>query len=662
MPYTKSSANLPKNVKKLPEGERDKWAKTWNSAYESCRKKGGDQKTCESRAFGIANGNLKEGAAKTTGKQTTQTSPDSELAVPSTNLHEARGQGRGVGKPAQQDGGTGVCVCPKCKTEVKHKRGTPCVESKCPKCGAAMVGKEKEGGNVTESIQAKVDELITESAARDVPAELDAKVKALIDESSGEKLEENFIERVDEVLVPLKEAATVKTDDGAKFPASAFAYAPDPEKPSTWRLRLAEKGKGVTRKQLDRAAARFSEGGYSGKKADIPPDDVGMVKLNIREAYRSAGVDDKDISRWVKDEEPRALVGEIGCVEIEEATAERVADGVLPVRFLAPGFNSDKSYFYTERAIQDACRKFEGLKMYANHPTKSEDSERPERDMWSWVANLRNCRVSSSGNGVGDAIINDGRFKEKVQGLREAGELTELGVSIIGVGKGAKSKLSGVKTHMIEGIVTARSADFVTEPGAGGRAGLRESIAVQGVDPENDVDLLDEAGLRERRADLVAIIEASHEKTLRKEIEVIDELKEKLTELDGQVVTLTEERDGLKGQLEEAERKERVVTAQAEIAKLVDEADLHESSKAWVREEFAEADSVEGVAEALERHKTHEASLGEAGVIRDMGGSDNAADSEKSRADLLERKTQQYIDDGETKEDAERMARAYFKG
>lgn len=59
-----------------------------------------------------------------------------------------RGLGRGVGKGRGQGGttkrglgGSEVCECPKCGHTEAHKRGIPCTEVKCPKCGALMVGK-----------------------------------------------------------------------------------------------------------------------------------------------------------------------------------------------------------------------------------------------------------------------------------------------------------------------------------------------------------------------------------------------------------------------------------------------------------------------------------------------------------------------------------------
>lgn len=51
-----------------------------------------------------------------------------------------RGQGRrGTGARAGL-GGTNECKCPKCGHKEPHRRGTPCSQSKCPKCSTPMRG------------------------------------------------------------------------------------------------------------------------------------------------------------------------------------------------------------------------------------------------------------------------------------------------------------------------------------------------------------------------------------------------------------------------------------------------------------------------------------------------------------------------------------------
>jgi LysM repeat protein len=95
----------------------------------------------------------------------------------------------------------------------------------------------------------------------------------------------------------------MKTEGGVKFPASDFAYVPDPEKPSTWKLRLSEGSPGnVTIKQLGRAAAAFSPGGFRGQKVQIPSSDVGKVKGKIRAAYKKLGVKSAEIPASVKEQ------------------------------------------------------------------------------------------------------------------------------------------------------------------------------------------------------------------------------------------------------------------------------------------------------------------------------------------------------------------------
>lgn len=96
----------------------------------------------------------------------------------------------------------------------------------------------------------------------------------------------------------------VKTEDGVEFPAEAYAYVPDAEKPSTWKLRLWEDPtKKITREQLGAAAAAFSPGGFRGQKVDIPAEDVAKVKAKIVSAYRGLDVKDEEIPKQLLEKE-----------------------------------------------------------------------------------------------------------------------------------------------------------------------------------------------------------------------------------------------------------------------------------------------------------------------------------------------------------------------
>lgn len=63
MPYSgKDDDNLPEYVKKLSDGDKEKWVSTFNSSYQSCIDDGGDSSSCEGEAFAIANGTVKDDA------------------------------------------------------------------------------------------------------------------------------------------------------------------------------------------------------------------------------------------------------------------------------------------------------------------------------------------------------------------------------------------------------------------------------------------------------------------------------------------------------------------------------------------------------------------------------------------------------------------------
>jgi hypothetical protein len=100
----------------------------------------------------------------------------------------------------------------------------------------------------------------------------------------------------DHLAAHMKEKAKVakadrpmKTEAGESYPAEAYAYVPDPESPSTWKLRLWESpAKKVTASQVGAAAAAFSPGGFRGNRVQIPAGDVATVKAKVRSAWKSA--------------------------------------------------------------------------------------------------------------------------------------------------------------------------------------------------------------------------------------------------------------------------------------------------------------------------------------------------------------------------------------
>uniref|UniRef100_A0A6M3L3M5 Uncharacterized protein n=1 Tax=viral metagenome TaxID=1070528 RepID=A0A6M3L3M5_9ZZZZ len=476
---------------------------------------------------------------------------------------------------------------------------------------------------VIESVESKIEQLTTLQSEREdnneVRESLDNLLNLLEKEDVAEETAGPLLKQADKVILKLTEAPMMKTEDGEQYPASAFAYVPEPDKPSTWKLRLWEDPtKKITRAQLGRAASALSPGGFRGQKADIPSADLPAVKRKIRAQYKKLEVADEEISKWVKEaNEARERIFESCEVDIQEVTKEGIAKGILPVRIIQPGFNSSKGRFYSEQAIKDAAVIFDNHKMYADHPTKEDERQRPERSIRDWVATLHATRVSDAGNAVGEAHINAGWLKEKIQTLYEQGDLQHLGTSINAIGRGTKQLIEGIKTTFVEGLVNSRtqSVDFVTEAGAGGQAGLRESIG----DSFVDADLIDVATLRESRPDLVEAIESDIRNQINMEVKKKMELEERVKELEGQVTTLTTENGELKETITQAEKEKVRAEAQAVIKEAVSKAELPEVAKTRLLKAHEKDETSEAIEEAIKEEVAYVATLTETGKIRNLG-------------------------------------------
>jgi hypothetical protein len=109
----------------------------------------------------------------------------------------------------------------------------------------------------------------------------------------------------------------------------------------------------------------------------------------------------------------------------------------------------------------------QGVKMFWDHATPTEEAERPEGSLNSLAAELMTpARWAESPAGPGlyaDAKV-FGPYREVVNELAP-----HIGVSIRALGRTTQGSAEGRQGPIVQEISTARSVDFVTEPGAGGR-------------------------------------------------------------------------------------------------------------------------------------------------------------------------------------------------
>lgn len=143
-------------------------------------------------------------------------------------------------------------------------------------------------------------------------------------------------------------------------------------------------------------------------------------------------------------------------------------DGTIPVKLIQPGWGS--SGYYPQGVLErDGPTVFGiGTKMYWNHPTLTEEAERPEGDLRFLAAELISPARWEAAGPKGAGLYADAKvfapYHESVNELAP-----HIGVSIRAAGRAVQGEAEGRKGPIIQQIVAARSVDFVTEPGAGGR-------------------------------------------------------------------------------------------------------------------------------------------------------------------------------------------------
>ena len=197
----------------------------------------------------------------------------------------------------------------------------------------------------------------------------------------------------------------------------------------------------------------------------------------------------------------------------------------IDVIIIAEGLgNSRDKNFYTKECFEKSYKLFEGAQAYADHPTRTEESDRPERSIKELVGYYKNPSVIDYNNKKaikGTLKIMDGDsynwiwdlVKESVNYAKEYPDKDLVGISINASGVTEKNQESADPLiNYVQEITDVFSSDVVTKPGAGGRigAGLRESVAKY---LKAKADKLQEAGKFMKKALEKAIEEIGNLKT-----------------------------------------------------------------------------------------------------------------------------------------------------
>lgn len=299
------------------------------------------------------------------------------------------------------------------------------------------------------------------------------------------------------------------------------------------------------------------------------------VLMAAREAASGTG--------WRPGLDGKFLHEQVSCVE---AGISIDKDGNLSGRVVVGGMSSNGND-YLEAALHTVGGVFAGKPVYVDHPTRTEETDRPERSVRDLVGKLpesladfyvdtikegpfagrkatffRNGKLSATAGWLGTLI------KEKIAG--------DMSINAIGAGQGGPNH-----TFAVEAFTDATSLDFVTRAGAGGK-GVLESAGRPAADIHRVLlETLTVAEVAEVAPHIVNEIATRERQKAYGEKKELTESKEALSmaqsKLNGTQIALAEAIGRLRTyrMTEQTSKGQGVVEAELSAAKLPESATTH---------------------------------------------------------------------------------------
>jgi len=159
--------------------------------------------------------------------------------------------------------------------------------------------------------------------------------------------------------------------------------------------------------------------------------------------------------------------GRLVMLKLREGEESGHQSGAAVVKLIAPGWGS--SGYYSETLLEASAPKFgAGTQMFWNHPTLTEEMERPEGDLRN-LSGVLTAAAEYDPEGVeGAGLYAPARiFTPFLETLAEIKD--HIGVSIRAFGRAEEGEVDGREGLLITELAEVVSTDFVTRPGAGGK-------------------------------------------------------------------------------------------------------------------------------------------------------------------------------------------------
>lgn len=146
---------------------------------------------------------------------------------------------------------------------------------------------------------------------------------------------------------------------------------------------------------------------------------------------------------------------------------------ITPIR---PGFgNKRDGFYYPAQTLKEATDKglFDNLKMFRNHPRRSDEKDLPERDVRDWFATSRKAVWDETRQVPRlDVTVHEESDYRRWKDVPE-----QIAFSVLGGGMARPGRVNGQDARIVESFSNLRSVDWVTEAGAGGAIVFAESAA-----------------------------------------------------------------------------------------------------------------------------------------------------------------------------------------
>lgn len=416
---------------------------------------------------------------------------------------------------------------------------------------------------------------------------------------------------------------------------------------------------------------------YSGTCKDREDRDTCAAKIAWSAVSRNYV--NKD-GHWEKEESKRDTMtehSEQAFVEAGESIPSRfISDaGEALIKVISPGWGS--SGYYSKAMLErDAPAVYKpGTHMHIDHPSVSDDKDRPERSLTTLAGVLTTPGEYQKEGPYGEGVYAKARvFRQYRDFLNEIAPA--IGVSHRAYGTSKTGEAEGKKGPIIEGLTKCASIDFVTLAGRGGallplyeswRAEPWEKQEVKGVDPvtENEKITIEkvqqDAGLmKELREAILAEQEGEGgEGGMSKEEELmaqIEEYKKKIAELQAELDRMKE-----KEAVSEAIRIATSELGKTQLPEVTRARLLNALPKnITMKEGVLDTEAFKEVlTESVKAETEYIAKLTEAGKVRGFGG--KPADP-NAKGVLKESFKDTFLAMGMTKEEAEKKATIAAEG